>query len=311
MTGFSCNNNCVMCTTQPKHSYYTDRSTDEILHDLKQGRKQNYKRVEFTGGEPTIRKDILYLISLARTLGYEEIGISTNGRMFSCESFTKQAVVNGLNKLNISLYGFNRQLHDAITRTPGSFSQTLKGIKACLNYPQIVLTVNTVVFDFNYKYLDKIAKYLLTLGVQYWNLLDLIPDGYAKNRYSSLAINSLIRLSHQLQKLDTVIFRFKGVTFFDFPLCLFSEQFRQIPNVFFISAQGRVESTRQIGYHSKRFKVKRQNHFYEDIHKQRIPICKKCKFYNSCGGIWKEYLSLYGAEEIKDFILINNCLVKN
>ena len=73
MTGFSCNNNCVMCSTKPKAKFNPDRSTKDILKDLRKGKNQGYKRVEFTGGEPTIRTDILRLIKKAKDLDYNKI----------------------------------------------------------------------------------------------------------------------------------------------------------------------------------------------------------------------------------------------
>ena len=46
MLGFSCNNNCIMCTTKPKEKNYKDRTTQEILDDLQEGIKQGFRRVE-------------------------------------------------------------------------------------------------------------------------------------------------------------------------------------------------------------------------------------------------------------------------
>ena len=307
MTGFSCNDNCIMCSTKPKSKDFPDRPTEEIIDDVIKGRKKGYVRIEFTGGEPTIRKDILYLVKKAKELGYQDIGLSTNGRMLSYKNFCQEIYDKGVKRVNVSLYGYDSKTHNAITRTPGSFKQTVQGIKNFLNYPDTIVTVNTVVFKMNYKYLDRIAKFVLSLGIKFWNPLDLIPDGYAQKNYKYLSVDSLTELSERLNDLEGVVSSFDSVTFFDFPLCLFSQEFRNISNVSFVSARGRIEITNQIGYHPKRFNVTKESKVI-DIHKKRLDICKKCRFYNSCGGVWKEYLKIHGGNEIGILASKNKCL---
>jgi len=69
-----------------------------------------------------------------------------------------------------------------------------------------------------------------------------------------------------------------------------------------------METIKQTGYKPKRFK-KSVDNFYNDIHKQRIEICKKCKFYKSCGGAWKNIIDIYGEKEIKNLAKKHKCLI--
>lgn len=306
MTGFSCNNNCVMCSTKPKAKVYSDRSTEEIIKDLLKGKKQDYKRVEFTGGEPTIRSDILNLIKTAKDLGYEEIALSTNARMFSYDSFCQNAVKNGLNRVTFTLNGHNSKLGHAISRTEGSFQQTIQGVKNLLKCSKMDVSANTVPLKVNYRYLPQIGKLIRGLGINAWNILDLIPDGYAQDLYNILSIR-ITDLSSTFNNLKNIIKDFHLVTFFDFPLCIFSPDFREESYTNFITAEGRTQIGKQIGYKPKRFE-KSVNNFYEDIHKKRINVCQSCRFSKSCGGIWKNYLNLYGEEEIESLATKHNCL---
>ena len=113
-------------------------------------------------------------------------------------------------------------------------------------------------------------------------------------------------LSFSLNALEDVIKDFYSVSFFDFPLCLFSSGLRENSRINFITAKGRIEIEKQTGYKPKRFE-KSTNDFYKDIHKQRIKICQNCKFLKSCGGIWKNYLDLYGDKEIEYLVKKHNC----
>ena len=308
MTGFSCNNNCVMCSTKPKGRAYSDRTTEEIIKDLIEGREKNYRRVEFTGGEPTIRPDILDLIKTAKDLAYEEIALSTNARMFSYNSFCQNAIKKGLNRVTFTINGHNSRLGHAISRTEGSFEQTIQGVRNLLRYAKMDISANTVPVQVNYKHLPKIGKLIRDLGVKIWNILDLIPDGYAEDFYEILSVK-MTDLSFSFNNLKDVIKDFRLVVFFDFPLCLFASELRKDSHTNFITAEGRMEIEKQTGYKPKRFE-KSIGNFYKDIHKKRIKTCQGCKFSKSCGGVWKNYLTLYGEKEIDYLATKHNCLEK-
>ena len=308
MLGFSCNNNCLMCTTKPKAENYNDRTTKEIIDDLKQGRKQGFQKVEFTGGEPTIRKDIISLIKYAKDLGYQDIGLSTNGRMLSYKNFAQKIINEGVNRINFSLYGHNSELHNAITRTPKAFEQTIQGIKNVQKFPNTVIIVNVVVSQINYQHLNQIGKFLSSLKIRFFNILDLIPDGYAKDFYETLVVR-MNDLSPALNNLENILNEFDLITFFDFPLCLFSERLRRNSRTAFVTAKTRKETAKQVGYHPKRFRlIKEKGGIYTDFHKEWGEVCKKCQFFKECGGMWREYLKLYGEKEIAEFAHLHKCL---
>lgn len=293
-----------MCSVRPKAKENPDRTTEEIINDLVKGQKK-YSAVEFTGGEPTIRSDIFYLIKIAQKLGYKEIGISTNARLLSYDEFLQKAREAGLNRVTFSLYGHTKELHDAITRTPYSFEQTIKGAKNVLKYPEITMSTNTVVSKLNFQYLCQIGKFIQALGVKYWNLLDLIPDGYAKD-FSEMLRPKMKELSKSLNQISPLLRGFDKIGFFDFPLCLFGPKMRQSSRVTFMTCQKRQEITHQVGYRPKRLSLEKG--IYEDIHKLRIEICKKCLFFKSCGGVWKDYLNLYQGKEVVQLAKKNQCL---
>ena len=307
MTGFSCNNNCIMCSTRPKANFYPDRATDEIIKDLVKGRKEGYSKVEFTGGEPSIRKDIFYLIKQARDLGYKEIGLSTNGRLLSYKSFCEDLVKKGINRITFTLHASEKRLHEIISCAPDSFEQTLAGIKNALRYKNVSVSVNTVIFKLNYQHIFQIGKFIYSLGVPQWNILDLIPDGYAKERYKAFCVK-MAELSDALCNLKPLSNDFQNITFFDFSLCLFPSDILNHPRANFITAQGRLKITKQIGYNPKRFSKDSIGEALTDIHKERIATCENCIFSKECAGIWKDYLNLYGGEEIKDLALKHYCL---
>jgi len=297
MTGFICNNDCIMCSVKPKGLHYKPRETEEIIVDMERGRKLQYERIEFTGGEPTVRVDLLALIIKAKQLGYKEIALGTNARTLSSLDFLKSLKKGGINRITTTLYGYNSKTHEMVTRTSGSFQQTVQGIKNSLNLG-ITTTVNTVVFSLTAKNLKKTGQFLASLGVKYWTLLDLIPDGYALEKYDILSL-SPTKLKDAFNSIESILDKFVLVNIFDFPFCLIPKKIFKHQNCNVLAAKGRTEIINQVGYKPKRFEEK--SNVYYDIHKTRLKQCRQCIFYNECGGVWIPYVDLYRESFIKPF----------
>jgi len=301
VTGWSCNNNCIFCSTVADRD--VNRTSQEIISDLKRGFKKGYRILEFIGGEVSIRPDFLFLISSAQKIGFNDIRLTTNGRYFSYDDFTKKAVQAGLKTINFSLYGHNKTLHDGVTRTPNSFEQCLQGIKNALSYPEVEVIVNTVISKMNYKYIEEIARFLKELGVKEWHLLELLPDGRAAKIYDKISVNYK-ELSPYLNKISKLANLFKKIDIFDFPFCLFKPKIFNLKNVVFFTPEHRYEDIHQTGFAPSRVIKKKiaKKIIYQDKYKIKPDICQKCRYFLECGGIAKPYFKKYGDKEIKELV---------
>ena len=81
----------------------------------------------FTSGEPTTRPELALFIRWARDTGCSRVSLMTNGRRLAYAPYLASLVDAGLNRIYVSIHGDHRALHDSLTRTPGSFEQTLQG----------------------------------------------------------------------------------------------------------------------------------------------------------------------------------------
>ena len=71
--GYSCNERCQFCyyqDTMVTDGILRDLSTDECKRTLRFIRDQGKTVLDFTGGEPTIRKDFLSLVRYAKQIGF-------------------------------------------------------------------------------------------------------------------------------------------------------------------------------------------------------------------------------------------------
>lgn len=98
--GFTCNSKCVMCYFFDKLGTI-DLSTEEVKKYILLAKKKDASVLTLTGGEPTMRKDFLYLLSYANKIGIPFIVVQTNGRMFYYEEFVKK--ISNIEKRNTDL----------------------------------------------------------------------------------------------------------------------------------------------------------------------------------------------------------------
>lgn len=306
-TGFSCNNKCLMCSVEEKQCAFPNRTFNDIEEDLKTGRIEGISEVEFTGGEPTIRKDIIENVARAKALGYEKISVSTNGRFFSYPDFCEKIIAAGLNKATISLLGPNEKIHNAITRTPESFGEVIQGIENLSKYNGFQINISTVISSLNYRDIESFAEFVLSLGVKNWFLLDLIPEGGAKKHYAKLCVTQN-ELARELNKLYAVADKFNELGFFDFPFCLFEPEMIYDGRVNFINTQKRGETTQQVGFDPERI-VRGEDGLYHDELRTQIEVCKSCRYVDRCGGVWRDYLQKFGEEETNNLARKHDCLI--
>jgi MoaA/NifB/PqqE/SkfB family radical SAM enzyme len=172
-TGYTCNANCQFC-------YYLARIHEPILpeelllEEIKLARRLNYEDIDFTGGEPTIVPYLDKLISTAKAVGFKDIAIITNGiRLADREYFIKLKEA-GLNDVLFSLHGANSQIHDSLTRVPGSFNRITNAIGIARELG-IKIRTNLTINNLNYTTLPEYAELVSKLGVYTVNFIFFNP----------------------------------------------------------------------------------------------------------------------------------------
>ena len=288
-TGFMCNNNCMFCV-QAHKKHLGNRTTEEIKKDLRESRKR-CAGVVLTGGEPTIRKDIFTLIRKAKKIGYTLIQIQTNGRMFSSFEFCKKTIKAGANEFSPALHGYCSEQHDFLTRAPGSFAQTVEGIKNLKKLGQKVIT-NTVVVKSNYRDLEKIAELLVRLKVDQFQFAFVHPIGNAMKYYEEVVPMMSLTAPYIHKGLQTGINANIKCMAEAMPYCMMQGYENYISEKFIPETEIKDFDTVIDDYKSIRIKEG----------KAKFPQCRECKYDEICEGPWREYPEKRGDEEFKAII---------
>jgi len=128
-----CNLNCIYCTPLEKGQCLSHGDVlryEEIKEAVAVFVKAGVKNVRLTGGEPLIKKDILSLVRMLKSIkGLEELSMTTNGVLLG--QYAAMLKDAGLERINISLDTLKRERFLAITGKD-SFDQVWKGFLASL-----------------------------------------------------------------------------------------------------------------------------------------------------------------------------------
>jgi MoaA/NifB/PqqE/SkfB family radical SAM enzyme len=156
-----CNNACRFCCQADLRVEGSDRAPGDILAEVRAVRAGG--TVVFSGGEVTLRGELLEWVEAAKEAGVGTVVVQTNGRMLAYRKFTKRLVRAGVDVFAVALHGHTAALHDWLTRVDGSFEQALVGIRNVQSCGAVVY-VNTVITRSNFRHLPDIAKMLPTWG---------------------------------------------------------------------------------------------------------------------------------------------------
>jgi MoaA/NifB/PqqE/SkfB family radical SAM enzyme len=247
----------------------------------------------FTAGEPTLNKDLVALIYLAKKLSYKNIGLITNGRLLSDKGFCQKLLEAGLNEISVSFHGSESKIQEKMTRSKNSFNETLSGIKN-LNYFKRVygfnFYINFTVTKINLKDTGFFIRLVSGFKIDGIVFNVVIPKGRALVNfgkvvplYSSVSreFNSFLKLLKEAKF---------SVSISGLPLCLMTgfEEFASNPEKIIIKnpslntkADNRIKSVSPWGRKIKSAK------------------CNNCFFNESCTGIWASYVKKRGWGEIK------------
>ena len=173
-----CNQKCLHCYAAGQPLSDTPELTTaqwkEILAKL---RAANVPQVTFTGGEPTLRADLVELVDAAQ---WFVTRLNTNGRLLTPE-LCRRLYEASLDSVQVTLYSHDPAIHNALVGAEG-FDDTVAGIKNAVA-AGLSVSVNTPLCSLNEDYAATV-RFVHELGVRYVTCSGLIPSGSAEGAES-------------------------------------------------------------------------------------------------------------------------------
>lgn len=312
---YRCNLSCrfcyagCKCTKKPE---LNEMSTDQVKHILDVIRHDaEVPSVSWTGGEPTLRPDLVELTRHATGIGMR-VNLITNGTNLTAE-LVNSLKSAGLRSAQVSLEGPDAEVHDALTQVKGSFDKTIRGV-AILRAAGIHVHTNTTVNRINAPYLSRIVSLAKQLDLDRLSMNMVIPCGSAPSADVTITYTEMADLINEVKSAA----RDCGIQFMWYsptPYCIFNPIAARLggkscaacdgllsvaPNGDVLPCSSVQKSVGNLlktsfdkvwsGRKALNWRDKRYAH----------TICKKCPQYDLCTGACPIYWDAMGYGELND-----------
>ncbi len=283
--GFACNNRCVFCAQGERRAGCGSVPAGELEARLVAARATS-RGLVLTGGEPTLHRQLVPLVRIARRLGFDPIQIQTNGRLLAYPEVLDALLKAGANELSPSLHGSTAEVHDGLTRAPGSFAETTRGIRNVAARGARLVT-NSVIVRQNLHDLGALVKLLASLGVVRMQLAFVHPVGTAGERFAEVVprlgdVTVALRHARQAAREAGVELVTEAV-----PLCF-------LPGMESLAVEARIPRTTVFDSDGS---ARDYSAWRAGEGKAHGPPCADCAAATRCEGPWKEYPERLGWGE--------------
>lgn len=289
--GFACNNRCVFCAQGEKRADIGFVPQQELYERLAAVYRPG-RGLVLTGGEPTIRRDLVALVARARALGFRPIQIQTNGRMLSYPDLVRRLMAAGVDEFSPALHGPSAAVHDRLTRAPGSYVETCRGIANVIFAGAVVIT-NTVVVRDNLAHLAATITCLAGLGVRQAQLALVHPVGTAAEHFDEV----VPRLTEAAPALAAAIDAGQRlgvrVVVEAVPLCFLRGRLHA-------AVEAAIPETTVVDLDGEAFQF---SDWRRHDGKAKGPPCARCAQAARCEGPWREYPERFGWGDFVPFPL--------
>ena len=267
-----CNSNCIICPTPERLRRISSAANVSRLIMMAGHIPTNAAHITITGGEPFMAgKELFKLLDFCRSkFQYTEFLILTNGRVFAIPEYMEliNATLPCNSILGIPLHGSRSETHDVITNAPGSYNQTLIGLRR-LQKSGIRIELRIVVCKTNINDIPDIADLIIKKlpNVERVCIMAMELTGSARVNADAVWIPYRESFSAVKTAVNKLIRAGINVRLYNYPLCTVEQPYWTV-------CQKSISSE----------KIR-----YADN-------CSYCKVRESCGGVFAGSFSMLKDE---------------
>jgi MoaA/NifB/PqqE/SkfB family radical SAM enzyme len=281
--GYDCNLACDYCTITAAMRRRA-LGSGAVVAALDRGRALGYDEVSFTGGEPTIRGDLLGLIKAARARGYRDIKLQSNGLLLASEKNVDALISAGVTRFHVSIHTHDPAAYCRTVQREGAYS-LMEGAVRNLAAREVVFVADVILKEDTYRSLLDALAWLSERGVSRADLWFVsLTDGNRDNLASMPRMTDVVPLlqaGFRWARRERFTLRSLHV-----PRCLLGDcvELAWDPGadrVMVVSPDATFE-LRDSKLAGRRF----------------VDACNGCAWRAICPGLRPDYLERYGDEEI-------------
>lgn len=258
-----CNSNCIMCPVPEGIRCNTEDIVMSDLIERVQYIPVDADHITITGGEPFLAGwDLFALLQELRDNRNDtEYLMLTNGRIFADVNYVQEfeRVQPSQMTIGIPIHGADAATHDRITQAPGSYEQTILGIRHLLHLGCSV-EIRFVISGLNVDNITQMARLVAgeLRGVDSVKFMGLEMTGNAAVYSDDVWISYQEAFDAARTGIDILLAHGITVELYNFPLCM-------VDSMYWPLCRKSISG----------YKI----HYHDD--------CKDCRVKDACGGIFK------------------------
>lgn len=159
---YRCNERCIHCYLD--HDDHGEMTTSEIKDLLNQMADAGVFYLTISGGEILMRRDFFEILEHARLRTFC-VKLKTNGVLIR-EKEAQRLRKLGVESVQISIYSHRPEVHDAITKMPGSFRKSIEAVRFLRQQGLLVTLANVLMVQNSADY-KGVKALAIELGAQF------------------------------------------------------------------------------------------------------------------------------------------------
>ncbi|RJO66892.1 MAG: radical SAM protein [Myxococcales bacterium] len=313
--GHACNHKCVFCM-QSESGIEQKKwvSLDKLREELRfYAEQKGVRSLGLLGGEPTLYPWLEEGLIFAGELGYNDITINTNGFRLGQWEFASMAAERGIRRYCLSIHSEDPAVEDFLSGQKGAFVRKMRAIRNLTKLKasgmrDLTISINAVLNKKNLPTLDRFVKFFKHLGIVDIRFNFIRPEGRAAGRKDIVCtFSEAMPKLMELVALNGREWKIR-LSFGEIPYCVYRSDFFKIEPLrrayigeyvdrrTFVSTFGNTPGPLSDNDGHQRF-------IWQDLKmnklKSFVSACTSCAWREVCGGVWTNYLEMYGDKEFR------------
>lgn len=273
-----CNQDCGFCSAnESTPNVWAEPAL--MIRAIARAARRGVQRVSFSGGEPTLARELPRYVAAARQAGIPKIELVTNGVLLDRQPRVQALVDAGLTHAFVSLHGHDEAAASVATRKRGDFARTVAAIGHLVD-AGVITVINHVIHAGNAHLL---ARFVEEIHARFAGRV-MISFAFVTPQYKALdQLAVMPRLTEVAPALQAAAWRALAL---GQPFVIGSRQ--GVPPCFlgpFVAWSDLLTVIHEAASE-------------DEPQKQRAPACDACRFGAYCTGVWRPYAARYGTGEL-------------